>query len=110
MQSVFRCYNLNFFFFREAIENLRRGFDGKQAQAETEGAMSKHIQFAIQFNCQSIVPRNSIRKYLWYKEKCSLFTFIEVKRDMLLKQITFVTNIVILSPVVAPKNCALLPV
>ena len=69
--------------------------------------MSKHIQFAIQFNCQSIVSRNSIRKYLWYKQKCSLFTFIEVKRNMLLKQITFVANIVILSPVMAPKNlCA----
>lgn len=26
------------------------------------------------------------------------------------KQITFVANIVILSPVMAPKNCALLPV
>ena len=66
--------------------------------------MSKHIQFAIQFNCQSIVSRNSIRKYLWYKQKCSLFTFIEAKRNMLLKQITFVANIVILSPVMAPKT------
>lgn len=98
------------FFFLRSDRNLKAGFDGKQAQAETEGAMSKHIQFAIQFNCQSIVARNSIRKYLWYKQKCSLFTFIEVKRNMLLKQITFVANIVILSPVMAPKNYALLPV
>lgn len=52
------------FFFLRSDRNLKAGFDGKQAQAETEGAMSKHIQFAIQFNCQSIVARNSIRKYL----------------------------------------------